>query len=355
MKHIRSLLFLLAAIFSACSPATTAAPDPTATPSGPRKLTIMTHASFAISDPVKAAFEQQYNAQVEILRAGDAGEELNKAILAKGQPLADVYYGIDNTLLSRALAEDIFEPYNAPGLAQIPAEFKLDSTNRALPVDYGDVCLNFDVDFFKSKNLPPPASLEDLLLPEYKDLLVVQNPATSSPGLAFLLTTIAHFGADNYLTYWQGLVDNGVKVVNSWEVAYYTEYTRAGGARPIVVSYSSSPAFELLYANPPLSEPPTAAVTAPGTCFRQIEFVGILKGTTNIDLAQKWVDFMLSPAFQADMPLQMFVFPVLPGVTLEEAFTKFLVNPTQTASLDPQQITTNRQVWLQAWTETVLR
>ena len=355
MKRLFSILIALTVLLGACSTATTVVPASSPTPSGPTKLTIMTHSSFAVSDAVKAAFESQNNVQVEILKAGDAGEELNKAILAKGQPLADVYYGIDNTLLSRALTEDIFDPYNAAALAQIPTEFKLDPSYRALPVDYGDVCLNYDKDYFKTNNLTPPASLEDLLLPEYKGLLVVQNPATSSPGLAFLLTTIAHFGEDKYLAYWQGLVANQIKVVNSWEVAYYTEFTRAGGTRPIVVSYSSSPAFELLYANPPVSEPPTAAITAPGTCFRQVEFVGILKGTKNPDLAQKWVDFMLSNTFQADMPLQMFVFPVLPGVTLADAFTKFLVNPIQTATLDPALITANRQAWLQAWTETVLR
>ncbi len=361
-------LAALAALLSACSPeaspaaptattapAATATSAPTATPAGPRTLTVMTHSSFAASEEVIAAFEKANNAKVQILKAGDAGEALNKAILAKGQPLADVLYGVDNTLLSRALDEGIFEPYASPALGQIPAEFKLDAANNALPVDYGDVCLNYDLGYFHEHSLTPPASLEDLLQPQYKSLLVVENPATSSPGLAFLLTTISHFGADKYLDYWKGLVANDVKVVNDWEIAYNTEFSRAGGTRPIVLSYSSSPAFEVIYATTPVSQPPTAALTAPGTCFRQVEFVGVLKGTPNHDLAEKWVDFMLSSTFQADMPLQMYVFPVLPGVKLDDGFVKNLVNPTQPAVVPPDQIAANRQTWLQAWTEAVLK
>ena len=328
-----------------------------ATPAGPQALTVMTHDSFAISEDVLAAFEQENNATVQFLKAGDTGTALNKAILSKGNPLADVFYGVDNTFLSRALDEGIFEVYASPALADIPAEFKLDPQDRALPVDFGDVCLNYDKAYFAEQGLTPPASLEDLLEPEYKGLLVVQNPATSSPGLAFLLATVGRFGPDGYLDYWQGLVANDVQVVNDWETAYYTEFSGSSGKgpRPIVVSYDSSPAFEMLYASPPVSQPPTAAVTADETCFRQMEFVGILKGAKNRALAQKWVDFMLSPAFQEDLPLQMFVFPVNPAAALDPTFQQHLVLPTKTAQVSPQDIAANRETWIKAWTETVLR
>ncbi len=248
----------------------------------------MTHDSFAISEGVLAAFEQENNAKVQFLKAGDTGAALNKAILSKGNPLADVFYGVDNTFLSRALDEGIYEPYASPALADIPAEFQLDPENRALPVDFGDVCLNYDKAYFTEKGIAPPASLEDLLKPEYKSLLVVQNPATSSPGLAFLLATIGHFGQEGYLDYWKGLVANDVMVVNDWETAYYTEFSGSSGKgpRPIVVSYNSSPAFEVIYASPPVDQPPTAAVTADGACFRQVEFVGILQGARNRELAR---------------------------------------------------------------------
>jgi thiamine transport system substrate-binding protein len=332
-------------------------PAPASTPSGPRTLRVMTHDSFAISEGVLAQFETANHVKVQFLKSGDTGTALNKAILSKDNPLADVFYGVDNTFLSRALDEGIFDPYASPLLANIPDEFRMDPQNRALPVDFGNVCLNYDKAYFAEKNLPSIQSLADLQKPDYKGLLVVENPATSSPGLAFLLTTIAVFGEQGYLDYWKGLVQNDLLVVNDWSSAYYTEFSGSSGKgpRPIVVSYDSSPAFEVIYASTPIDEPPTAAVVADDTCFRQIEFVGILKGGQNRDLAEKWIDFMLSITFQEDMPEQMFVFPVNPAASLAEAFKKFLVMPQKTAVVSPQEIAAKRENWLQAWTDTVLR
>ena len=343
MKKIALFTLVLAAILL------------TACRSGKRELTVMTHDSFAASEAVIQAFETQYDVKVKFLSAGDTGAALNKAILSKDTRLADVFYGVDNTFLSRALDEGIFEAYDSPLLAKIPAAFQLDAQNRALPVDYGDVCLNYDKAYFTKKGLIPPQSLEDLLKPEYKGLSVVENPATSSPGLAFMLATIGHFGADKYLDYWKGLKANEVRVVDGWETAYNKEFSAFGGTRPIVVSYSSSPPFEVIYSDPPVSEPSTAVITADGTCFRQIEFVGILKGTKHRDLAEKWVDFMLSKQFQEDMPLQMYVFPVNQEARLSEQFTKFLTEPVSPAVVAPAEIAANREKWVQAWTEAVLR
>ncbi len=330
------------------------AQTPTA-PSEPAVLTVMTHDSFEISEDVVAQFEAENDAKVQFLKAGDTGTALNKAILAKDNPLADVFYGVDNTFLSRALDEGIFEPYSSPLLSEIPDEFKLDPNNRALPVDFGDVCLNYDRSYFEEHELQPPQSLEDLLEPEYQSLLVVENPASSSPGLAFLLTTIGHFGEDGYLDYWESLAANDVLVVNKWESAYYTEFSRWGGLRPIVVSYGSSPPFELIYAEEPMEEPPTGVIVGDETCFRQIEFVGILKGTHQRKLAEKWVDFMLSTRFQEDMPLNMYVFPVNSNAELNETFAQYLVIPEKTAVVSPEDIAAKRETWIQNWTETVLR
>lgn len=365
MKTIRYLtIFLLASLLlTACSsasvqPSTTAtAPvlETTMPSQASGVLRVLTHDSFAVSESVVVAFEQQFNAKIRFIKGGDAGTALNKAILSKNNPLADVFYGVDNTFLSRALNEGIFEPYRSTGLAAIPAEYQLDPQARALPVDYGDVCLNYDQSWFTAKSIQPPQSLEDLIKPEYKDLVVVENPATSSPGLAFLLTTIGHFGESKYLDYWENLVQNQVKVVNDWEIAYNAEFSHNGGTRPIVVSYSSSPAFEIIYATTPISLPTTAAVVGPETCFRQIEFVGILKGAHNRDLAEKWVDFMLSTTFQEDMPAQMFVFPVNPQAKLDETFRKFLAIPDKPAIVDPALIAARREQWIQDWTSAVLR
>lgn len=323
----------------------------------PQELYIMVHDSFAISEEVLVSFESANAVKVVFVKSGDTGSALNKAILSKDKPLADVFYGVDNTFLSRALDEGIFEAYEAVPLSTIPVEFVLDNEKRALPVDYGDVCLNYDKAYLADKNLPPPSTLDDLLKPEYKSLLVVENPATSSPGLAFLLATIGKYGEEGYLDFWKGLRTNDVLVVNDWESAYYTHFSGSSGKgpRPIVVSYNSSPVFEVIYAEKALDEPPTAAVVNDDTCFRQIEFVGILKGTERRELAQKWVDFMLSPSFQADMPLQMFVFPVNLQAQLAEVFVKWLQVPEKTAWVSPQDIAVNREKWLQAWTEAVLR
>jgi thiamine transport system substrate-binding protein len=346
------ILIVIPLILSACGQATV---SPTNTATALRTLTVMTHDSFAASKSVISAFETTNNVKVQFIASGDAGTALNKAILSKDNPFADVFYGVDNTFLSRALTEDIFQPDNSPKLADIPDQYKLDSQNRALPVDWGDVCLNYDKDYLSQRNLLPPQNLEDLLKPEYKNMLVVENPATSSPGLAFLLATIGHFGSDKYLDYWRGLVVNNVLVVNDWETAYYTNFSRWGGDHPIVVSYNSSPPFEVLGSNTPISAPQTAVITSDGSCFRQIEFVGILRGTKNLDLAEKWVDFMLSTTFQEDMPLQMYVFPVNPQAKLNETFQKFLVIPEQPAYVSPEDIAANREAWINAWTETVLR
>ena len=359
----------LTLLLAACAPETTGTPTPpfegtmpadvteipAPMPGGARQISVMTHDSFEISTDVLEAFQTENNAQVTFLKSGDTGTAVNKAILSRGAPLADVFYGVDNTFLSRALEQDIFEPYVSPLLAEIPDEFELDPQFRALPVDYGDVCLNYDKAYFAEKDLEPPHNLEDLLKPEYRDLLVVQNPATSSPGLAFLLATIGHFGEDGYLEFWEGLVENNVLVVNDWETAYYSEFTRSGGARPIVVSYGSSPPVEVIFAEEPIDEPPTAAVVNDESCFRQIEFVGILKGTQNRELAEAWVDFMLSRTFQEDVPLQMFVFPVNENAQLDEVFARYMAIPETTAFVSPEEIAANREEWIRAWTETVLR
>lgn len=325
----------------------------------PATLTMMTHDSFAVSESVLEAFEAENNVVVELLPSGDTGSALNQAILAGDNPLADLFFGVDNTFMSRALEADIFEPYESPALANISAEFKLDSTNRLTPIDSGDVCLNYDVAYFETNALPVPQSLRDLTDAFYADLLVVQNPATSSPGLAFLMATIAEFGTAGsytYLDFWADLRANGVLVVNGWEDAYYGHFTVASdGERPLVVSYASSPPAEVIFADPPVETAPSRSIVAPNTCFRQIEFVGILKGTEQRELAEKLVDYMLSVPFQEDIPGNMFVFPINGEAQLPPEFVEFAQIPDVPATLPPTEIEANREDWIEAWTEVVLR
>ena len=340
MKRSTTLLLLFVLLLASCGP------------QQPATLTVMTHDSFAVSDDVIKAFESANNAKVVLLPSGDAGAMLNKAILSKDAPLADVLFGVDNTFLSRALDANIYDAYESPELKNIAAGFKLDSSNRALPVDYGDVCINYDKKYFADNILAVPTSLDDLTKPEYKDLLVTENPATSSTGLAFMLATVAKYG-DGFTDYWKALKANGVIVVDGWETAYYTNFSASSGKgpQPMVISYGSSPAAEVIFADPPVNDSPTASVLGSGTCFRQIEFVGVLKGTQNRALARKFVDFMLSQQFQEDMPLQMFVYPVNSSATLPDAFTKYAQTPEQPATLAPDVIAANRDAWIQAWTD----
>jgi len=323
----------------------------------PSTLTVMTHDSFAASEDVVAEFEQQYHVKVNFLLSGDAGSTLNRAILAKGAPLADVLFGVDNTFLSRALSEEIYEPYVSPLLDQIPSELQLDPQARALPVDYGDVCINYDKAYFEQDDLPLPASLEDLTLPQYADLLVVENPATSSPGLAFLLATIAEYGETDYLAYWQRLQNNGLVIVNDWETAYYTNFSGSSGqgAQPMVVSYGTSPAAEVIFAEQELEEAPTASLVGDNMCFRQIEFVGILKGSRQAELARAFVDFMLGKTFQEDIPLNMFVFPANRQAQLPQEFIDHIQEPDQPAELPLETIETNRDRWIEEWRQLMLK
>ncbi len=371
MKQIRltgdwtsALVVAFALVFLAACTAP-AATGPVA--AEPTTLVVATHDSFAVSEDVIAAFEQANNASLQFLALGDAGAALNKIILSKDAPLADVFFGVDNTFLSRALAADVFVPYASPLLAQLPADVQLDDENRLLPVDMGFVTLNADRGWFAERNLPLPERLEDLADPAYKDLLVVQNPATSSPGLAFLLATIAHFGegvdggdgdGGGWQGYWAALQANGALVVDGWSQAYYEHFTVGSGGtggRPLVVSYTTSPPADMLFATDGRTEPASVNVNVDGGVFRQIEFVGILKGTQQQQLAERWVDFMLDTQFQNDIPLQMFVYPLNKNATLPASFADFASPPENAVALDTATIEANREAWIAAWTEIMLR
>jgi thiamine transport system substrate-binding protein len=339
----------------------TKAPKPTPLPYEKGTLYVVTHSSFAMSKEVREAFEKQTGAKVQVIKLGDAGEALNKVILSKGSPLGDVFFGADNTFLSRALQADIFEPYAPKGLDAVPAEFKLDSTNRMTPIDVGYVNINYDIAALKKANLAVPQSLSDFTKPEYKGKLVVENPATSSPGLAFLLSTIATFGESGNYTwkdFWRDLRKNDVQVSAGWDDAYYGSFSASSGSKgnvPFVVSYSTSPAAEVFFSEGALKEPPTGNLYPPKGAFKQIEFAGVLKGAKNPELAKQWLDFMLSQNFQEDVPLQMFVYPVLPTAKQPDVFARFAAIPKEPAVISPDDISKNREKWIQEWTQIVLR
>ena len=354
-----SILFLTVLLLTACGSPVTPAPaaEPTLA-AAPQTLVVMTHDSFAVSEAVVQQFEQENNAKVEFLKAGDAGEAVNKACLSKDTPLADVFYGVDDTFFSRAIDCGIFQPYRSSSLANVDTALQLDPAGRLLPADFGFVTVNYDKGWFEQNGLAVPQTLEDLTKPEYKGLLVVENPATSSPGLAFLLTTISVFGEPGYLDFWRTLRANDVLVVDGWSEAYYTHFTVGSGGqgdRPLVVSYSTSPAADVYFSENAKTEPDSGSMSPPGQTYRQIEFVGILVGAKQRDLAQSFVDFMLGTTFQEDIPLQMFVYPSNNRAKLPDLFKQYAQMPKDPVQMNPNTIEINRERWIEAWTEVVLR
>jgi len=313
---------------------------------GERKVVLVTHDSFAMSDDVLKKFTDDTGITIDVRKVGDAGALTNQLVLTKDSPIGDVAYGVDTTFASRALDEDVFAEY-APDV-EGPDEYKLDDTNRLTAVDLGDVCLNIDPAALKAKGVPEPTGYADLVKPEYKDMLVVEDPATSSPGLAYLLGTIAKLGSDKdtgWQDHWRALKANGVQVVSGWEEAYTQEFSGSSGEgpRPIVVSYASSPSAEL----DDQGNPRTKAVL--DTCFRQVEYAGVLRNAAHGDDAKKVMDFLLSEQFQSQVPEQMYVYPARAGVALPEAWQKAAPLPTDSAELPSAEIQQNRERWIGEW------
>ena len=317
--------------------------------STPDEIVLVTHGSFAVSDGVLEAFTEETGAQVSVLQSADAGTMVNQAILTKDNPVADVLYGIDNTFLSRAIAEDIFIPYESSNLDVVPDALRQPG-NQVTPVDFGDVCINLDPAGLDDRGLQLPERLADLADPAYRSVLVVEDPSTSSPGLAFLLATISVFGEDGdypWQAYWQDLVANDVQIVPGWEQAYYGDFSGGSGEgeRPAVVSYATSPVAEVYFSD--LDAAPTTIVD--DGCFRQVEYAGILSGTEAETTAQQLVDFLLTRTFQEDIPLNMFVYPANEGATLPDVFVEYATVPANPVTMDPAAIEENRDRWLAEW------
>ncbi|WP_407071054.1 thiamine ABC transporter substrate-binding protein [Streptomyces cellulosae] len=327
---------------------------------GSKTVTLVSHDSWAVSKNVLAAFEKQSGYKVRVLKDGDAGQAVNKAILTKDNPQGDVFFGVDNTLLSRALDNGLFQSYEAKGSDQVLPEYRVDQDkHRVTPIDTGDICVNYDKAYFSKHELTPPTSFDDLVKPAYKNLLVTENAATSSPGLGFLLGTAAKYGDDNWQDYWKKLKANGVKVVDGWEQAYNEEFSGSAGGkkakadRPLVVSYASSPPAEVIYADPKPKTAPTGVAT--GTCFRQTEYAGLLSNAKNTKGGKAFLDFLLTKRFQEDMPLNMFVYPVRKGAQVPEEFVKFGPQAKNPQTMAPDRIADHRDQWVKSWTSLVLK
>lgn len=323
-KKLLCVTVIGALTMSACGTKSEQSPTTDATP---ESVTLLAYDAFTPEKGIFDDFTKETGAQVKVVTAGDTGTMVSKAVLASGNPEADVMWGVDNTFLSRVTSAKVFDSFEA--------------------VDEGDVCVNYDKKWFADKKLEVPSTLDDLANPSYKGLLAVQDPVASSPGLAFLLATIAHFGEAKWQDYWKSLIANDVRISPDWTTAYTKDFTIAGGKRPMVVSYGSSPPAEVVFAATPIDEPPTGVIES--TCFRQTEYAGVLRGTKNPNNARALVDYLLAKKFQESMPLTLFVFPVNKEAVLPKVFQDFAVRPAKPLTLSPEDIEKNRDTWLDAW------
>lgn len=319
------------------------------------QVVLVTHDSFVMSEELQREFEQESGYDLEIRASGDAGALTNKLVLTKDDPTGDAVFGIDNTFGSRAIEEGVLAPYDAPlpdgaETYVLPGDDGADG-RELTPVDNGNVCVNVDTGWFADEGLPEPTSLDDLADPAYADLFVTPGATTSSPGLAFLLATVAEYGEDGWQDYWTRLMANGTQLTQGWSDAYEVDFTQGGGGgeRPIVTSYDSSPAFTIG------DDGATTTKALLDTCFQQVEYAGVLAGAENPEGAQALVDFMVGRDFQQALPEAMYVFPVDAGAELPADWAQFAQRPTQPLTVDPAEIASQREQWLQEWTDITTR
>ncbi len=355
MRRLILVLLALALVAAACgNDDATPNGDGTTTSGARRAVTVdlLAHASFVVPQAALDEFTATTGIAVNVLTGDDAGTVTNQVILDREHPQADVVFGIDNTYLGKALAADVFAVDEHDVTALAPDLVAGLDTERVVPVDYGDVCLNYDIAWFAAEGLEPPDALSDLVDPAYEGLTVVEDPSTSSPGLAFLLATTRATG--DWEAYWERLRDNDVLVVSGWEEAYTVEFSGGGGggARPIVVSYASSPPADVIYSDPPRDAPAIGVVD--DGCFRQVEYAGILAGTDDPDAAARVIEFLLSEPFQTEVPLGMFVFPARVDTPLPDVFERFALHASAPVTIDAATIDAERDDLLERWTEIVL-
>ncbi len=314
------------------------------------RVVLVTHESFVLPESLTRRFEEESGLTLLVRPSGDAGTLTNKLVLTQGSPTGDVAFGVDNTFASRALDAGVFVPHEVD-LPDGAEEYQLsgDAAGDLAPIDNGNVCVNIDETWFAENEVAPPEMLEDLTEPEYAGLLAVPGASTSSVGMAFLLATIAAYGED-WQDYWTRLMANGAVLTDGWSDAYQVRFTQGGGDGdlPMVVSYDSSPAFTV-----DGDRSTTRALL--GTCFEQVEYAGVLAGADNPEGARELISFLLSPEVQAALPESMYVFPVVSGIELPADWARYAEQPTAPFSIDPEQVTTNRDDWLRAWSDITTR
>ncbi len=310
------------------------------------RLVIYTYDSFAsewgLAPKVIPVFEKMSGIEVALISVGSSGQVLQRAILEKAAPRADVLIGIDNNHLARAKSAGILSPYRSPGLARVPAALQFDPDHHVTPFDYGYFAIIYDSEQIKN----PPKTLEDLTAETYKKSIILMDPRTSGPGLGFLLWTVAVYG-DDFPHYWTRLAPSILTTTDSWSSGYGL-FTN--GEAPLVLSYSSSPVYHVAFEK---TDRYRAAAFEEGH-YLQIEGAGIVNRAPHRKAAEAFIDFMLSDAFQKAVPLTNIMFPANSATPLPDSFSH-AVKPQKHLQLSHAEILKNRERWISTWVDIVSR
>lgn len=340
-------LVATALTLSACAPA-----NPTDASSAPSTdVTLIVHNSFP-NEEFAAAASAATGYTVSVVSAGDGGELSAQLVLTKGAPVADVFFGVDNVFATRLIDNDVVESF-VPAqpltgrIADLAAQLgSVDAGYPMVPIDVGATCINIDPQWFADRGIAEPTSYDDLADEQYRGLSVLLDPTMSSTGASFLIGTVAAFGEEGAADYWQRLSANGPRLEQGWSDAYYGHFTQGGadGTFPIVVSYSSSPAWTL-------TEDGAASTTTAllDTCSTQVEYAGLLKGAANPEGAQAVLKYLLSGDFQDTIADSMYMYPAAESAYVPADWQRFAPLPTAPHDLTPAEISAGLADWLKAW------
>ena len=303
------------------------------------KLTIYTYDSFVSEwgpgPIIEKIFEEKYNADVDFVAVDSAATLLNKVILEGDTSKADIVLGLDMNLFDLAEQSGLFTSHNIKdinNLINLPLKWE---TNKFVPYNYG----YFSFVYNEANLETPPKSMGELIN-STNARIVIQDPRTSTPGLGLLTWMKALYG-DKAGDEWKKLNKKIISVTKGWTDAYYNFFM--AGEADMVLSYTTSPAAHIMFEE----RYDIQATTFEEGNYITIEFAGILNNSQNKDLANKFLNFILSEEFQSVIPSTNIMYPVTNIKNLPEAFDK--LNVPNFIQIDPKEINKNKEKWIDEW------
>jgi len=299
------------------------------------ELTVYVYESLSwIEEGTVQKFEEMNDCEVKVVKLGDAGNVLTRLVLERKNPRADVVIGLDQSLAAKAVEEDLLIPYKPENIENIKDEALIfDPEYYVIPYDYGAIAIIYDPEKIHEEL----ESFEDLT--KFKNSLIIQDPRASSTGQAFLLWTIAVY-ENNWKDFWERLMPAILTVSPSWDDSFAKFEI---GEAPMMVSYATDSAYSQYYYG---SSKYKVFIPKEGA-YVQIEGAGIVKGTDNLVLAQKFIEFILTEDFQKGIPLNQWMFSAI-DVELPEVY-QYAVVPEKILTIPAQEISNNLERWLKEW------